>query len=88
MVFCFNEYLSKLRLPQQEIVRSTTGHGDVSLRVFKHQPKPYFSIQIDVMNALHYRGDSGERGTTIVDIVTSKMKSNCDHGLLDTAHVT
>lgn len=35
----------------------------------------WFSIQMEVMNALHYRGDDGQRGTTVLDVVTGKMNT-------------
>ncbi|PXF41198.1 hypothetical protein BWQ96_09092 [Gracilariopsis chorda] len=35
----------------------------------------YATVQIDVMNALHYREDSGQRGTSLENVVTGKMKA-------------
>ena len=35
----------------------------------------YFSLQLELMNALHFRGDSGERGTYLPSIETGKMKN-------------
>lgn len=47
----------------------------VSPNVFRAGLPPYASMQLDVMNALHYRGDTGQRGTSLAQMVTGKMKS-------------
>lgn len=47
----------------------------VSRNIFDTAVPPYSTLQIDVMNALHYRGDTGQRGTSLEDIVVGKMKS-------------
>jgi hypothetical protein len=33
----------------------------------------YFAVQMDIMNALYYRGDCGARGPTLADAITAKL---------------
>ena len=47
----------------------------VSQNIYSAAIAPFFSVQIDIMNSLHYRGDTGERGTSVMEVVTGKMKS-------------
>ena len=47
----------------------------VSQNIYSATIAPFFSVQIDIMNSLHYRGDTGERGTSVMEVVTGKMKS-------------
>ena len=58
-------------------LNSFGGDDDVSVsqNLYEAQIVPYFSLQVDVMNALHYRGSTGERGTVLREVVTGKMKN-------------
>lgn len=47
---------------------------EMSRVIYETNLAPYLTSQVDVMNALQCRGDAGERGTSLADIVTGKMK--------------
>ena len=50
------------------------GHR-VSQNIYSASIAPFFSVQIDIMNSLHHLGDIRERGTSVMEVVTGKMKS-------------
>lgn len=47
----------------------------VSRSMFGSSLTPYFSVQQDVMNYLHFRGDNAGGGTSLQSVVTGKMIS-------------
>ena len=47
----------------------------VSKNLYSANMSSFFSVQIDIMNARHYRGGTGEWGTSLMDVVTGKMKN-------------
>lgn len=59
----------------------------VSSPIYKSSIRHWFSLQIDVRNALHYRGDSGERGTSLREIVAGKMREVLRRWLTDSMAV-
>jgi len=61
--------------PLNDIHGSNEGHGAVSASLCDAPMPVYFSLQLDVMNALQYRGDTGERGISLEAVLTSTMKN-------------
>ncbi|CAN8065684.1 unnamed protein product [Agarophyton chilense] len=51
-----------------------TRNRPVSKNAFYASIEGVFSIQLDVMNAIHYGGYRAESGTTLKDVITGKMK--------------
>lgn len=54
---------------------SVSNFAGVSRNLYVSGLPAYLTIQLDVMNALHYRGHTGHRGTALRDVITGKMKS-------------
>lgn len=74
----------KVRYPLNELASNSCNHSSregsnkshmVSKSLYSGMPFPYSTIQIDAMNGLHYRGDSGQGGTTLSEIIVGKMIS-------------
>lgn len=63
--------------PMKELRNGLHGNADivVSRNLFDSGLRPYATLQVDVMNALHCRGSTGERGIYLENVVTWKMKS-------------
>lgn len=60
----------------QSLERNGDLHQVASNTLFSERLGPIHSIQIDVMNALHYRGSGMDGGTDLEGIVTSKMRAS------------
>ena len=60
--------------PLNELVHNASSNS-IPTNLFDTTIPIYFSLQLDLMNALHFGGDSGERGTSLQSIVTGKMKN-------------
>lgn len=54
---------------------NSRNRGAVSRNLFDYRLPGYLTVQVDVMNAIHYRGDTGGRGTSLQGVVTGKMKT-------------
>ena len=55
-----------------------------STNIFDRSVRSHLTLQLDVMNALHYRRNTGDRGTSLRDFITSKMKSVLRHWITGT----
>lgn len=61
--------------PLNKIYTVDPGHRDLSASLYEVQLPKYFSSQIYMMNALHFRGDTRERGTSLEWVIPGKMKN-------------
>lgn len=72
---CNRDIIYSMNMLQSVLETESIPAKEVSPAIYETNLAPYLTLQRDVINALHYRGDSGERGTSLVDIVTGKMKT-------------
>ena len=58
-------------------LNSFGGNDDVAVsqNLDEAQIVPYFSFPVVVINALHYIGGTGDRGTVLREVVTGKMNN-------------
>ncbi|PXF40071.1 hypothetical protein BWQ96_10222 [Gracilariopsis chorda] len=73
--------------PMNGMTWSAVGRGNAntsmeSANILDSSIRSYLTVQFHVMNALHYRCNTGDRVTSLRDVITSKMKSVLTHWII------